>query len=73
MKPMSVVVRELLDRLESEGIGGVYAWFAGRPHVIIYRRFDGYVALLWREGVVVEIRLDENFNVKTASVKYYEG
>jgi hypothetical protein len=32
-------------------------------YIAIERREDGYVLLLWREGVVVSITLDHEFNV----------
>jgi len=69
MRQIDVVVGELIKRLESEGVGGVYTWFADRPHVTMFRQFDDYIVLLWRDGVVVEIRMDEKYNVKMVNVR----
>jgi len=57
----------LIRKLEEEGVtdGRRWLWasFNDVPHVLLMRVEDGYVLLLWREGVYVEITLDEDFNV----------
>ncbi len=57
----------LIKKLEEEGItdGRRWLWvrFADTPHVLLQRVEGGYVLLLWREGVYVEITLDEEFSV----------
>jgi hypothetical protein len=57
----------IIKKLEGEGITDgrrtLWARFAETPHVVIQRDGDGYVVLLWREGVYVEITLDENYEV----------
>jgi hypothetical protein len=57
----------IIKKLEEEGITDgrhtLWAHFAKMPHVVIQRDGDGYVVLLWREGVYVEITLDEDLNV----------
>ncbi len=60
-------VFSIIRKLEEEGItdGRRWLWvsFNDVPHVVVKRVEDGYVMLLWREGVYVEITLDEEFNV----------
>ena len=65
--PVKERVFSLIRKLEEEGITDgrrwVWASFNDVPHVLLMRIEDGYVLLLWREGVYVEITLDEDFNV----------
>ena len=60
-------VFSLIKKLENEGVSDgrrwLWVWFSGTPHVLLRRVEDGYVLLLWREGVYVELTLDEDFNV----------
>jgi hypothetical protein len=64
------VVKELLARLEGEGVGGVHAWFSGMPHVLVHREADRrYKVLMWREGVALEIEVDEEGNAEHVYVK----
>jgi hypothetical protein len=60
-------VFSLIKKLENEGVtdGRKWLWasFSGVPHALLRRVEDGYVLLLWREGVYVKITLDEDFNV----------
>ncbi len=60
-------VFSIIRKLEEEGItdGRRWLWasFNDVPHVVVRRVEDGYVMLLWREGVYVEITLDEDFSV----------
>jgi hypothetical protein len=57
----------IIRKLEKDGIGDgrrrLWLWFNDTPHVAVEQREDGYVVLLWREGVVVRITLDESLNV----------
>jgi hypothetical protein len=63
----------LIKKLENEGATDgrrwLWVWFSGTPHVLLRRVEDGYVLLLWREGVYVEITLDEDFNVISIDVE----
>ena len=65
--PVKERVFSLIKKLENEGVSDgrrwMWAWFSGTPHVLLKRVEDGYVLLLWREGVYVEIMLDEGFNI----------
>ena len=55
------VVEKLLERLEEGGVDGVHAWFVGRPHILVQQQKAGrYNVLMWREGVAIEIELNEN-------------
>jgi hypothetical protein len=60
-------VFSLIRKLEEEGVtdGRKWMWasFSGTPHVLLKRVEDSYVLLPWREGVYVEVTLDEDFNV----------
>ena len=67
------VVEKLLERLEHEGVGNVYAWFAGRPHIIAQVKNGRYVVLMWREGVAIEIELNENMEVEMIRLIVYYG
>jgi hypothetical protein len=66
-------VFSLIKKLENEGVtdGRRWMWasFSGTPHVLLKRVEDGYVLLLWREGVYVELTLDEDFNVISIDVE----
>jgi hypothetical protein len=65
--PVKEIVFSIIRRLENEGVSDgrrwLWAWFNDVPHVLLRRVEGGYVLLLWREGVYVEITLDEEFNV----------
>ncbi len=60
-------VFSIIKKLENEGItdGRRWLWasFSGVPHALLRRVEDGYVMLLWREGVYVEVTLDEDFEI----------
>ena len=73
MKPVKDLVVEVLKKLETEGIDGLYAWFVGGwPHVIVRQRHDGgYELLFWREGVKLLLKLNKELKVVDTSV-YYE-
>lgn len=55
------IIRKALE----EGItdGRRWLWIDFTPHVVAVRDEDGYVVMLWREGVVVRLFLDFDFNV----------
>jgi hypothetical protein len=61
------MIFSIIKKLEEEGItdGRRWLWahFAETPHVLIQRNIDSYVVLLWREGVYVEITLDDSLSV----------
>ena len=65
--PVKERIFSIIKKLENEGVtdGRRWLWasFSGTPHVLVKRVEDGYVLLLWREGVYVELTLDEDFNV----------
>lgn len=65
------VVESLLAKLEGEGVGGVYAWFSGMPHILVQHEADRrlYKVLMWRDGVALEFDIDEEGNVKHVYVK----
>jgi hypothetical protein len=67
------LVRAVLKKLEEGGLNGIYAWFADRPNVIVNRVDSGlYSVLLWREGVVLELLVDDSLDVKYVDVHYYQ-
>lgn len=55
------IIRKALE----EGItdGWRWLWIDFTPNVAIEKKEDGYVVWLWREGVVVKVFLDFDFNV----------
>jgi hypothetical protein len=65
--PVKERVFSLIKKLENEGVADGRRWlwasFNDVPHVLLKRVEDSYVLLLWREGVYVEITLDEDFNI----------
>ena len=65
--PVKEKIFSIIKKLENEGVtdGRRWLWasFSGTPHVLVRRVEDGYVLLLWREGVYIELTLDEDFNV----------
>jgi hypothetical protein len=65
------IVEALLDKLNKEGIGGVYAWFSGMPHILVRYEADKrlYKVLMWREGAALEIEVDEEGSIKHVYVK----
>jgi hypothetical protein len=65
------LVETILEKLEDGGLNGIYAWFAGRPNVIVNRvNKELYAVLLWREGVVLELVVDDSLDVKYVDVHY---
>jgi hypothetical protein len=65
--PVKEKIFSIIKKLENEGVADGRRWmwvsFSGTPHVLLRRVEDSYVLLLWREGVYVELTLDEDFNV----------
>jgi len=63
------MVKSLLERLEEGGVGGVHAWFSGMPHILVRHEADRrlYRVLMWREGVFLELEVDEE---EEGSVKH---
>jgi len=59
----SIIIRRLEEEGITDGCRVLWARFADTPHVAVLRNHDGYVVLLWREGVVFRITLDENLSV----------
>lgn len=55
------IIRKALE----EGItdGRRWLWIDFKPNVVAVRDEDGYVVMLWREGVLVKLFLDFDFNV----------
>ena len=56
------IIRKLEEGI-TDGQRWLWARFADEPHVLLERNSDGYKLLLWREGVYVEITLDEDFEI----------
>jgi hypothetical protein len=71
-KDMRTVALEILERLETEGIGGVWVRFTETPHMGIYESVVGYTALYWRDGVRVVVELDDEFRARKAYVHYQD-
>jgi hypothetical protein len=59
------IIRNIIKKAVEEGItdGRRWLWIDFTPHIVVVRREDGYMVVLWREGVAVKIYLDEEFNV----------
>jgi len=55
----------LIRRMSEEGVtdGRRRLWIDFTPHIAVMQKEDGYTVWLWREGVVVKIFLDGEFNV----------
>jgi len=55
----------IIKRASQEGItdGRWRLWIDFAPHIAVEEREDCYVAWLWRDGVVVKILLDKEFNI----------
>jgi len=72
MKPaIKNKILEIIERLESEGVGGVWAKFTELPHAAAYESVvGGYVVLLWRDGVRIIVELDDDWNIRRARVEY---
>jgi hypothetical protein len=64
--PVKEKIFSIIKKASEEGItdGRRRLWLDFTPHIAVEQREDGYYVLwLWREGVVVEIVLDHEFNV----------
>lgn len=61
----------MFEKLESGGLNGIYVWFASKPNIVIKRVDEGvYAVLLWREGVILELVVDSDLNVKYSDIHY---
>jgi len=70
-RSINEVVADLLVKLEGEGIYGVRAWFAGKPHIVAIPDFDGgWLVVMTRGRITVKIMLDRNYNVTNIKVEY---
>jgi len=63
--PLKERIFSIIKKASEEGItdGRRWLWIDFAPNVAVEKREDGYRVLLWREGVVVKIILDNEFNV----------
>jgi len=59
----SIIMRKLEEKGITDGRRRLWAWFNDVPHVLVLQNGDGYKVLLWREGVYVEMTLDESFTI----------
>jgi hypothetical protein len=65
------VVADLLVRLEGEGVHGVRAWFAGKPHIVAIPDFDGgWLVVMTRGRITVKIMLDKDYSVTSIKVEH---
>jgi len=65
------VVFNLLDKLEEEGINGVWARFTDGPDIVVMPDFDGSWEVVFSRGrILIKISLDKNYNVTSIRVKY---
>jgi hypothetical protein len=70
-KDIRGVVFNLLDKLEEEGIHGVWARFADNPDIVVIPDFDGSWEVVFSRGhILIKMTLDKNYNVKSIKVKY---
>jgi len=63
-------ILDIIEKLESSGIDGVWAKFAEPPHIAAYRSVVGHIVMLWRDGVRVVVELDDDLNIRKARVEY---
>jgi len=63
--PVKERIFSIIRKASEEGVtdGRRWLWIDFTPNVVVEKREDGYRVLLWREGVVVKIILDNEFNV----------
>ena len=63
--PVKERIFSIIKKASEEGVtdGRRWLWIDFTPNVVVEKREDGYRVLLWREGVVVKIILDNEFNV----------
>jgi len=63
--PIKERIFSIIKKVSEEGVadGRRWLWIDFTPNVVVEKREDGYRVLLWREGVVVKIILDNEFNV----------
>ena len=65
-----VLIDNIIEKLETEGIDEVWAWFARQPHVLVYRSLEGYKVVLWRGSVRVVVKLNDKYQIESAYVEY---
>jgi len=65
-----VLIDDIIEKLETEGIDEVWAWFARPPHAVMYRAFEGYKLVLWRGSVRVVVKLNDKYQIESAYVEY---
>jgi hypothetical protein len=65
-----VLIDNIIEKLETEGIDEVWAWFARPPHVLVYRSLEGYKVVLWRGSVRVVVKLNDKYQIESAYVEY---
>jgi len=63
--PVKERIFSIIKKASEEGVtdGRRWLWIDFTPHIVAEQRDDGYIIRLWREGVVVKILLDDEFNV----------
>ena len=63
--PIKERIFSLIRKMSEEGItdGQRWLWIDFAPNIAVVKKSDGYTVWLWREGVVVKILLDDEFNV----------
>jgi len=63
--PVKEKIFSIIKRASQEGItdGRWRLWIDFAPHIAVEEREDCYVVWLWRDGVVVKILLDKEFNI----------
>jgi hypothetical protein len=63
--PVKEIIFSIIKRAAQEGItdGRRRLWIDFTPHIAVEEREDCYVVWLWRDGVVVKILLDKEFNI----------
>jgi hypothetical protein len=63
-------ILDIIEKLETEGIDGVWAKFAAPPHVAAYRSVVGHVVVLWRDGIRIIVELDDGWRIRKARIEY---
>ncbi|MFZ8839715.1 MAG: hypothetical protein ACO2PM_12580 [Pyrobaculum sp.] len=63
--PIKEIIFSIIRKLREEGLtdGRRRLWIDFAPHIAVEEREDCYVVWLWRDGVVVKILLDKEFNI----------
>jgi hypothetical protein len=63
--PVKERIFSIIRKASGEGItdGKHKLWIDFAPHIAVVEKEDSFAVWLWREGVVVKITLDKEFNV----------